>query len=105
MPLRLALVCCTNGFGHVKALAKVIVHLADRLPLHSVSLFCEEYQLKQTARWSEFCRVSDRVQTEIIPVILPLRWRFNQKYYGEWLLDWHHEMAAWGLNDFDHVVS
>ena len=103
--MRLALVCCANGLGHVKRLIEIIVQLADRVFLPSIALFCEEYQVNEIEKWDRFQLLSGRVKMEITPVSLPVRWRVNEDYYGEWLLDWHDTMATWRLDRFDHVIS
>lgn len=102
--MRLALICCANGLGHIKRIAKVTRHVLDRLQVHSVTLFCEEYPLSELSQWQDYVE-TNRVHINVINVALPLRWRLQREDYDGWLLNWHRTMRDWDLRSFDHVLS
>ena len=103
--MRLALITCANGLGHIKRLTKITRHLLERLPIQSVTFFCEEYALRELKSWHDFIYIADRVAVKMVNAALPLRWHLQQESYGEWLLKWHRTMLDWDLESFDHVLS
>ena len=103
--MKVALVSCANGFGHLKRSIRILHPLIDRSPIKAVTLFCDERAGQEIDRWREYLLVRERCSLRIVPVSLPVRWNPNREYYGEWLLNWHTTMRTWRLEDFDYVLS
>ena len=103
--MNLAAIACANGLGHIKRLIKVCNCLCARAPELGVTLFCEGWQAERLAGWPEFDRFGERPANRINPVRLPLRWSPEPHHYGGWLTGWHRDIAAWGLERYDAVLS
>jgi hypothetical protein len=100
--MKLAVIVCANGLGHLKRSMRIVSRLADRISDLRVALFCEPWQLEILKGWRHRWQASG-----VTPVAasLPVRWDPDREYYGEWLLHWHAAMSTWNLADFDHVLS
>lgn len=103
--MKLALVSCANGFGHLKRLIRILDQLIDRAPVKAVTLFCDAHAAQEINKWREYLLVRERCAIDVVPVWSPMRWDQNQEYYGEWVLDWHSTIPSWRLEDFDFVLS
>jgi len=103
--MKVAVIACANGLGHVKRLIRIINRLADRTSDFKATLFCEPWQKVSLESWSEYRRFRKRPDVEIVPVSLPIRWNSDQGYYGDWLWMWHTIISTWELPRFDYVLS
>ncbi len=55
--MRVAAVICANGLGHFRRLTELLVHLAERVEISALHLFCEEWQLNTASSWPHIARL------------------------------------------------
>jgi len=103
--LKVAAVCCANGFGHSKRLIRILNHLVVRSPVKAITFFCDARRFREFDNWQEFVSLRERCAVELVDAWLPVRWNPNPDYYGEWLLNWHTTIRSWGLRNYDYVLS
>jgi len=103
--MKLAVISCGNGLGHIKRLLRIVNRLADRISGFKATLFCEPWQMEALERWSEYRRFRQPLDAEVVPVSVPLRWSPNEGYYDDWLWMWHPIISTWKLSSFDYVLS
>ncbi|MBA7527728.1 hypothetical protein ES705_19906 [subsurface metagenome] len=102
---RIALIACANGLGHVKRLIKIVNRLAECIPNAKPTLYCESWQVRSLEGWGEYRRFCTRLNAQIVPVSIPIRWASNPDYYSGWLIEWHKSISAWELPQFDYILS
>ena len=102
LAVKLAIIVCANGLGHLKRSMRIVSRLCHRISDLRVALFCEPWQIEVLESWRLHWQAS---HVTPVPVSLPVRWDPDREYYGEWLLDWHAVMSNWNLSDFDYVLS
>jgi hypothetical protein len=103
--VKLAVISCGNGLGHIKRVLRIVNCLADHISDLEATLFCEPWQMGSLKRWSEYCRFHKRLDAEVVPVSIPIRWSPNEGYYDDWLWKWHTIISTWELSSFDCVLS
>ena len=103
--MKVAAVCCANGFGHSKRVIRILNHLVNRFPVESITFFYDARGFRAFDDWEEYVRLCEQCKVKIVDAWLPVRWNLNPDYYGDWLLNWHATMRGWDLGNFDFVLS
>jgi UDP-N-acetylglucosamine:LPS N-acetylglucosamine transferase len=103
--MKIAMIACGNGLGHLKRLIKICNELQTRAPSIKISLLCEDWQVNSLQNWNDFRLYREHNKGEIIAISVPIKWSSEQAYYGTWLCNWHKSIAAWQLDKYDQVVS
>jgi hypothetical protein len=94
--MRLAVIACGNGLGHVKRACKIMAALREMCPTWKQVLFCEPWQHDALADWPYFESLTKTA------VVMPVRWTTNLD--SAWL-DWDGIISTWKLHTFDAVLS
>ena len=103
--MRIGLVACAHGLGHIKRLIKITNRLAEYMPNAGLTLYCEPWQVRSLEDWSEYRRFFTKHNAQVVPVSIPMRWNPNPSYYSGWLMEWHKTIADWELPRFDYILS
>lgn len=103
--MRIGLIACGHGLGHIKRLIKITNRLVSRIPDAGLTLYCEPWQVESLRDWSEFRLFHTRDNARIVSVNIPIRWSPNPDEYLGWLMEWHKGIPEWELGQFDFILS
>ncbi|MFC1979173.1 hypothetical protein ACFLVP_04215 [Chloroflexota bacterium] len=103
--MRIGLIACSNGLGHIKRLIKIVNRLANYIPNAKLALYCEPWQVESLQGWGEYDLLCSGFSIQVIPFKIPVRWHANGNHYSEWLTNWHKDISEWNLSQYDYILS
>jgi hypothetical protein len=103
--MRIGLIACANGLGHIKRIVKIANRLAKHIPNARLTLYCEPWQVKSLEDWSGYRYFCTRPDAQVVPVSIPMQWSPLSSYYSGWLMEWSKVISDWELSRFDYILS
>ncbi len=103
--MRIAIVACSNGLGHIKRILKILHCLLSNNFYLRADLIFAHWQFKKLQNWIVLQEILKSPNVHYFEYNFPVIWNHDETYYGKWLVEWHKEIEQFNLDSYSLVLS